>query len=494
MHPPHQPAEFDVVLLASPPEQTTNQQQGAPSAPDLQLDSPAARDGGSRTRHRLSAAQRFTLAWFGLDVAIGVSALGVAALLRWQSAEMPSNTLLWLVIWLACSAIESGRSALGSFSSRRTMVNTIGLSVRLAVTSLAVCGIVNATMDKGQPTLQYFEVIVAISVASTVAKILLVRSAKSRLLIVTREDSHIMSKCAPTSSSLHLSLSPTIAETPDRVLAAILDQAIAFHADIVEILGDVGLSAPDLQRLSWELRKQQVSLRFAIEVGPLRSGRVHCVVRGGKPLFEISAPTQPLAVRFAKRMMDVVGAVCLTILLSPLLSAIAVAVKLGSRGPAIYKQERVGLDGRTFTILKFRSMADGSDAQLGDLLKLHHKGDVPLFKVENDPRQTPLGAILRRYSLDELPQLFNVVGGSMSLVGPRPQRPAEVALYSGDAVHRLGVRPGMTGLWQVSGRSNLSWRESAQLDIDYAYNWSLLGDLQILARTLPAVIAREGAY
>ena len=138
-------------------------------------------------------------------------------------------------------------------------------------------------------------------------------------------------------------------------------------------------------------------------------------------------------------------------------------------------------------------MAAGSDAQLQSLLEEQHKGGTPLFKVDNDPRITRVGAVLRCYSLDELPQLFNVLSGSMSLVGPRPQRPAEVALYSGYAAHRLGVPPGMTGLWQVSGRSRLTWEEAQQLDVDYAHNWSLWEDLHILARTARAVFEADGA-
>ncbi len=176
-----------------------------------------------------------------------------------------------------------------------------------------------------------------------------------------------------------------------------------------------------------------------------------------------------------------------------MLALLPLLIKATSRGPALYKQRRVGRDGEPFTILKFRSMAAGSDGELLALLAAQSSEAAPRFKVDKDPRITQVGAFLRRYSLDELPQLINVLTGAMSLVGPRPQEPAEVALYQGDDGQRLGVRPGMTGLWQVSGRSRLSWTAARQLDVDYVHNWSIWGDLQILARTAHAVMAADGA-
>lgn len=158
-----------------------------------------------------------------------------------------------------------------------------------------------------------------------------------------------------------------------------------------------------------------------------------------------------------------------------------------------YRQERIGRDGEPFHMMKFRSMRQGADAELSAQLADQGTDDTPLFKVEDDPRITRVGHFIRRYSIDELPQLFNVLQGSMSLVGPRPQRAAEVALYDNGADRRLRVRPGMTGLWQVSGRSNLSWEEAIQLDMNYVENWTLMGDLQILFRTVRAVLAKEGA-
>lgn len=221
--------------------------------------------------------------------------------------------------------------------------------------------------------------------------------------------------------------------------------------------------------------------------------RIHTQPVAGLPLIHVSTPKLTGGKKVAKRSFDLIIAGLLVALLSPLFLLLALMVKLTDGGPVFYRQERIGLRGTTFHMLKFRSMRVDADAQLHALLAAQGSGNTPLFKVENDPRITPLGRILRKYSLDELPQLLNVLGGSMSLVGPRPQREGEVALYDDAAHRRLYVSPGMSGLWQVSGRSNLSWEESIRLDLYYVENWSLMGDVVILFKTFKAVFASTGA-
>ena len=168
------------------------------------------------------------------------------------------------------------------------------------------------------------------------------------------------------------------------------------------------------------------------------------------------------------------------------------AVKLDDGGPVLFRQPRVGLNGKRFGCWKFRSMVTDAE-QIDAALRSEYDHEV-LFKLEDDPRVTAIGRFLRRYSLDELPQLFNVLGGSMSLVGPRPHLPLEVDAYAEMARRRLHVRPGMTGLWQVSGRSNLSWQESVRLDLYYRDNWSMFTDVVIIGKTIKAVLAKDGAY
>jgi len=194
-----------------------------------------------------------------------------------------------------------------------------------------------------------------------------------------------------------------------------------------------------------------------------------------------------------KRTIDLVGAVLILILISPLLVAIAAAIWIESPGPIIFRQPRMGRNGRVFTFFKFRSMTSDAESRRGELLR-HNESTGPLFKIREDPRVTRVGRVLRRFSLDELPQLFNVIRGEMSLVGPRPPLPSEVAHYELWQKDRLLVPGGITGLWQVSGRSDLTFEQMVELDLTYIKTWSLWSDLTILVRTVTCVIFARGAY
>ena len=214
---------------------------------------------------------------------------------------------------------------------------------------------------------------------------------------------------------------------------------------------------------------------------------------GGISLREISFGSFAGTRLVVKRSLDIVASVVLIAVLAPMWVLVPVLIWRDDRGPAFFRQTRVGRDGRTFRIWKFRTMRVNADAELNTLLSEQGTGDKPLFKVTGDPRITRIGHLLRRTSLDEFPQLFNVLEGSMSLVGPRPQVPKEVELYDETAARRLLVKPGMTGLWQVSGRSSLSWEEALRLDLFYVENWTFLMDLKILLRTVKVVLTQEGS-
>jgi exopolysaccharide biosynthesis polyprenyl glycosylphosphotransferase len=217
--------------------------------------------------------------------------------------------------------------------------------------------------------------------------------------------------------------------------------------------------------------------------------------REGQPLIHLTAARLSEQQLIVKRVMDVVGAALGMVLLSPLMAVLAVLVKLDSPGPALFSQERVGYGGRRFRMQKFRTMRRGADAEKQAVAHLNHTGDPRLFKIPNDPRVTRLGVWLRRWSLDELPQLWNVLAGDMSLVGPRPFFESDLASYEDHHFGRLGAMPGITGLWQVSGRSDIvNFEEVVTLDNRYVREWSLLLDFQILLRTIPAVLARRGAH
>lgn len=275
----------------------------------------------------------------------------------------------------------------------------------------------------------------------------------------------------------------------ESILAVILKT----NVDAVAISAGVNMHPQDLRRLGWELAARDIGMILAPALTDVAGPRIHTQPVAGLPLIHVSTPKLTGGKKVAKRSFDLVIAGLLVMLLSPVFLLLSLLVKLTDGGPILYKQERIGLRGTTFNMLKFRSMKVDADSQLANLLKAQGSADTPLFKVENDPRITPLGRTLRKYSLDELPQLLNVLGGSMSLVGPRPQREGEVALYDDAAHRRLYVSPGMSGLWQVSGRSNLSWEESIRLDLYYVENWSLMGDVVILFKTFKAVFASTGA-
>ncbi|MBA3907911.1 MAG: sugar transferase, partial [Pseudonocardiales bacterium] len=276
-------------------------------------------------------------------------------------------------------------------------------------------------------------------------------------------------------------------------LSAVLGAVQASEAHMVAVVADPELSGQTLRELSWELEERHVDL--VVDPGLLDVAGTRLSIH---PMADLSLlhvqRTRPSGERMvAKTVFDRVLGVLILLFLSPVLVLLALTIKTTSRGPVLFRQTRVGVDGREFTMLKFRSMVAGADRMV-DQLRGGDDGNGVLFKMKNDPRVTRVGAVLRKYSLDELPQLINVLRGDMSLVGPRPPLPREVAEYEGHTHRRLRLRPGLTGLWQVSGRSDLSWEESLRLDLRYVDNWSLALDLQILIRTFRAVAHGAGAY
>jgi len=249
-----------------------------------------------------------------------------------------------------------------------------------------------------------------------------------------------------------------------------------------------------LRDLSWELESYDIDLLVSPGVIDVVGPRLHMRPVAGLPLIHVEKPQYHGAKKFQKRAFDIGFSGMALLCGLPFLMILALAVKLTSRGPIFYRQERIGIDGNAFEMLKFRTMVLGADAMI-DQLAAHNdiKGGV-LFKMKNDPRVTFLGRFLRRYSLDELPQFVNVLKGDMSVVGPRPPLGAEVELYDDDAMRRLLVRPGITGLWQVSGRSDLAWEDAVRLDLFYVENWSMVADLLIAFKTLRTVLRASGAY
>ncbi len=262
---------------------------------------------------------------------------------------------------------------------------------------------------------------------------------------------------------------------------------------VVAVTPDPHWSPDRMQRLAWNLEGSDAEMVVAPVLMEVAGPRLHVDAVLGIPLLRVSMPTFTGGRRAVKEVVDRVGAAVLLVLFAPLMVLVGLLVVMDSRGGVFYRQRRVGKDGREFTILKFRTMVAGAHAARAELADLN-EGAGLLFKLRRDPRVTRVGSVLRRYSLDELPQLFNVLTGSMSLVGPRPPLPEESAAYGPDIRRRLLVKPGLTGLWQISGRSDLPWEEAVRLDLRYVEDWSLALDTVILWKTLRAVLHGQGAY
>ena len=253
------------------------------------------------------------------------------------------------------------------------------------------------------------------------------------------------------------------------------------------------ITGETIRQLAWLIEARGIDLLVAPAIMDVTGPRLTVRPAAGLPLLHLDEARLSRPQRAAKRLLDLVGAVGLILVLSPVLLVTAIAVRVTSAGPVIYRQKRIGRGGEEFTMLKFRTMRVDADTELGSLRE-QHAIVTPMFKLANDPRITKVGRFLRRWSIDELPQLFNVLGGSMSLVGPRPHPLDDVSRYEIAAFRRLALKPGMTGLWQVEGRSDLDWSEALQLDLYYVETWSLSSDLVLLSRTLRAVVRGQGAH
>ncbi|TQL42001.1 Undecaprenyl-phosphate galactose phosphotransferase WbaP/exopolysaccharide biosynthesis polyprenyl glycosylphosphotransferase [Homoserinimonas aerilata] len=276
-------------------------------------------------------------------------------------------------------------------------------------------------------------------------------------------------------------------------LDTVASTAERLGADAVVVAGPPVGQGDFIRTLAWDLEGTATALILATNLANIAGPRIHLRPIEGLPLIHVEIPQFEGGKHVLKRAFDIVAAGAALLLLSPVFAALALIVRLDSPGPALFRQERVGRDGNTFTIMKFRSMVTTATADLAGLLDSNNGAGL-LFKMKNDPRVTRAGRYLRKYSLDELPQLWNIFIGDMSLVGPRPPLATEVADYETHVHRRLYIRPGLTGMWQVNGRSDLGWEESVQLDLYYVENWSLIGDIVILWRTARVVLKPVGAY
>jgi exopolysaccharide biosynthesis polyprenyl glycosylphosphotransferase len=464
---------------------------------------------------------RYAITLLLIDFLVGLSAASSALLLRFgpSGAEpyMRDYLLLTFVIpiaWISCLAInrayEPRHLFVGTDEYARVFRAALALTAGLAILSFAF----DLRLARGYVIIAMPLAVVVDLGARYVCRRTLHRSwargeRLHRVILVgheravadmtrrlRRERHHglgVIGACLPPGARRNGFAPglPPIYGTFDAVASAVSRS----DADTVVVLSCPEIDGAALRRLAWQLERDEIDLIVASTLIDVAGDRTTIRPVDGLPMLHVEHPRLKGSARLVKAAFDRVGALVLLALSAPLLAVVGALVMFGpgGRGPAIFRQERVGKDGRPFVLYKFRTMAVNAEQRLPELRNLNDT-DGELFKMRSDPRVTPVGRWLRRFSLDELPQLVNVLKGDMSLVGPRPPLAREVAGYPADMRRRLVVKPGLTGLWQVSGRSDLSWDESIRLDLTYVENWSLTMDLAILARTVSAVVRSSGAY
>jgi exopolysaccharide biosynthesis polyprenyl glycosylphosphotransferase len=409
------------------------------------------------------------------------------------------------------SWVALGGALLVAARTRPQLRATADLALMPVLRSLAVVFAASAALSVLGDATRSAEVaaawILILAGVVLVGALLARRSARRPPRVVVIGDRAAISRAAMrwSDGSVHV-VGGVLAESEtNRMLEAIvdvptivgLDQAADWaagrRADLVIVAPGHGLNTSQVRHLAWSLESSGIRMAAADFIGDAAPHRVKARRLGLTTVIELEPSRRGTLQRFAKDAVDRVGGSLLLLGAAPFLAVLSIAIRLDSRGAAFFKQERVGRDGHPFTMYKLRTMHPDAERQLVTLQD-QNEGAGVLFKMQNDPRVTRIGRLLRRTSLDELPQLINVVKGQMSLVGPRPALPCEVAEYDDVERRRLAVKPGMTGLWQVSGRSNLSWDTSIALDLDYVDNWRVSGDLAIGLRTVQAVVGARGAY
>ena len=430
-----------------------------------------------------------------LDAALALGLAGAAAALGQLSVLVAAAAAAtWPMLLLATGHYR--RRGLGE--SRLTQpLRALGTGARAVVLALALSSLL-ATVD----TFGLVTLVAVFSVASAVTTMTGLGRSRPRVVLAGRPrdvrealaelrragDHEVVAACLTRSSKVSLGDLPTYVGFEST-------SAVAAHhrADALVVLPGARLTHAQVRRMHWSLAGVGADLYLGTGLLDVEPQRTRVVSAAGVDMLHVTSPVLHGPRRLLKDVVERSLALVVLVAALPLLAFLCLAIRRESPGPALFRQERIGRDNAPFTMFKLRSMGvEAADERSG--LAAYDEGNGVLFKIKLDPRITPLGQWLRRYSLDELPQLWNVVRGDMSLVGPRPALPCEVARYGVDPQRRLVVKPGVTGLWQVSGRSDLSWDESVRLDLRYVDNWSLRLDLSILARTLQAVVGHRGAY
>nr|WP_106410395.1 MULTISPECIES: sugar transferase [Pseudofrankia] len=521
---------FRARLAGRPPERRNHPNATTRSAAELAILSNTPYEGVREPyRAQLRWERDYARAAMFADLAACLAGTGLAYLIRFGGiftfSQAPSSSRPYLfftlglpLIWIAAVALNRGYEYRflggGSEEFRRVLNAAIRLTALVAVASYAT----KAEFARSYLLVAFPTATLLTLVGRAVARARLHRMRRAgqcqhRVLVVgagesaaslvriARRDStagwNVVGVCLDRAPGLHSSERPDragfdLAGVPIVGTSEALEEAIRrTRATAVAISPQI--DGERLRRALWALEGSDVDVMVSSAITDVTGPRIHLRPVAGLPLLHIEEPELSGARRLMKGMLDRSLALAGMLALLPLFVALVLAIRLTSKGPAFFRQTRVGQGGKEFTMFKFRSMVVNAEA-LKAKLEARNEGKGVLFKMEKDPRITRVGGFLRKWSLDELPQLLNVLNGTMSLVGPRPPLPSEVAQYERDVHRRLMVKPGLTGLWQISGRSDLDWEEAVRLDLRYVENWSLAMDLIILWRTVFAVLKREGAY
>ena len=477
--------------------------------------SAVARDGyGRLVARRPSSWTRDYLRKAALaDLGCAILGVFVAAQLRFGNDVTPTYVALSLalpVLWLAALWLAGGYDVrfigTGSDEFRKVLNAGVGLTAALAIFSYAV----NLELSRGYivialPSVTLFELFARYGIRKRLhyqrgtGRCMLNVVAVGHELAVAdlvkelgRDRYHglsVVGACVVRRGECDEVAGVPVYGGFEDVTAAVK----AFGADTVAVLACPEIDGIKLRGLAWELEKTGTDLCVSPALLDVAGPRTTIRPTAGLTLLHVDHPQLSGLLLLVKDLFDRCVAAAALLLLSPLLVLLGLTIWLSDRGPALFTQVRVGKDGRAFRIYKFRTMVVDAEHRKAELLA-NNETDGILFKLRNDPRVTSVGAHLRRWSVDELPQLINVFLGDMSLVGPRPALPDEAERYAEHVHRRLVVKPGITGLWQVSGRSDLSWDESVRLDLRYVENWSFALDLQILWKTIAVLARRSGAY
>ena len=413
--------------------------------------------------------------------------------------------IVWLTLLAACGAHSSHHLQTGMVEYQRVVLGSAFFAGTVGIS----CFLAKYDLSRG-----FFVLLFAIGIPA----LLVGRMARRRALTRLRTRGMFQTSVLLAGSPSHIDevarvlrrekwlgyqvigavTSAPIDETPSGlpILGKVSDVVDLVADSVIDTVIFAEGSFPDSQhfkRMAWELEDLETQMIVAPALTDISSERLHSRPVAGLPLVYVERPQAVAASQWSKRAFDMLGSGLLLLVAAPIIAVVALAVKLEDGGSVFFKQTRVGRRGEEFECLKVRSMVVDAEARKAEL-EAQNEGAGVLFKMAKDPRITKVGQFIRRFSIDELPQLWNVFRGDMSLVGPRPALPKEVAQYDSDTVRRLDVLPGLTGLWQVSGRSNLSWDETVRLDVYYVDNWSIIQDLTILMKTARAVFGSDGAY